>query len=64
MKHEIEIHPFSVPNFVRPVQKPGSRQDGYSEAPAIPLSELSLQTLEGLCDQFRADVMKKAGKIK
>ena len=62
MKHEIELKPFNVPNFVIPVQKPKPRQEGFTEAPSIPLSELSVETLEKMCAQFRIDVMTKAGK--
>jgi hypothetical protein len=62
MKHEIELQPFRTPNFVLPVQKPGSRQDGFHDAGSIPLSELSVETLEKMCAQFRIDVMTKAGK--
>ena len=62
MKHEIELQPFRTPNFVLPVQKPGNRQDGFHDAGSIPLSELSKETLEAMCKQFRDDIMRKAGK--
>jgi hypothetical protein len=62
MKHEIELQPFSTPNFVRQVQKPRSRGEGFTDTPGIPLSELSVETLEKMCAQFRIDVMAKAGK--
>jgi len=62
MKLTIELQPFTVPNFVRPIAPPGARQDGWKETPAIPLGELNVETLEGLCSEFREAVFKKAGK--
>ena len=62
MKHTIELQPFSTPNFVRPVLPIGRRQDGFVEVPPIPLSDLSVDTLEKLCAEFRNEVFKKAGK--
>lgn len=63
MKHTIELQPFSVPNFVRPVAKPGLRQDGFVETPAIPLAELDADTLDAMCAEFRKAVFSKAGKV-
>ena len=63
MKHTIEIHPFAVPNFVRQIQPLGKREDGWKEAQAIPLSELSQETLEAMCLEFRRAVFAKAGKV-
>lgn len=63
MKHTIELEPFSLPNFVRPTAPIGKRQDGWKETPAIPLSDLSVETLEELCAEFRIGVFKKAGKV-
>jgi len=59
--HTIELQPFSVPNFVRHVVRLGKRQDGFKESPAIPLSELSAETLENMCTEFRTSVFLKAG---
>ena len=61
-KIEIELQPFQVPNFVLAVPGTRSREDGFTEAAKFALSELSALTLEDLCDQFRAEVFKKAGK--
>ena len=63
MKHEIELQPFTVPNYVRQVQPVGKRQDGWTETRLIPLSELSAETLEIMCDEFRGSVFKGAGKF-
>lgn len=63
MKHEIDLMPFTVPNFVLTYPREGSRQEGFQETPKFALSELSVQTLEALCAQFRTDVFTKAGKV-
>jgi hypothetical protein len=63
MKHEIDLMPFGVPNYVLTIPKTGKREDGFSEAPKFALSELSAETLDALCKQFRADVFIKAGKV-
>ena len=62
MNHTIDLHPFQVPNFVRQVMPARPRQDGFTEAPAIPLSDLSAETLEAMCAEFRRAVFEKAGK--
>lgn len=63
MKHTIDLQPFSVPNYVRQVSPIGKREDGWKETPEIPLSELSAETLEAMCAQFRGAVFEKAGKM-
>ena len=62
MKHEIELKPFRVPNFVLPVPRAAKRQDGWQEAVGIPLSELSEETLLAMCEEFKQGVFAKAGK--
>lgn len=62
MKHEIQLQPFLVPNFARPISPVVRREEGWKETPAIPLSELSVDTLEALCAEFRKSVFEKAGK--
>lgn len=57
-----ELQPFTVPNYVIQVVPPGTRQQGLQEAPKYHLSELDVETLEGLCAQFRRDVFSRAGK--
>lgn len=57
---EIELKPFTVPNFVTPVPKTG-RQDTEGTH-SIPLSDLDARTLEQMCDEFREAVFTKAGK--
>ena len=59
---EIELRPFTVPNFVIQVTPPGDRGQGIQEAPKYALSDLDPYTLERLCDEFRTEVFNKAGK--
>lgn len=59
---EIELQPFTVPNFVLTVQAPRPKQDGIQETPKYALSDLDPNTLERLCNQFRDAVFEKAGK--
>lgn len=58
---EVAIQPFSIPNFVRRDKKAAAAGDPDAEA-AFELSAVDAMTLSALCDQFRADVFKKAGK--
>lgn len=59
---QIKLQHFRVPNFVLTEPNVGRREDGFSEAPKYALNELDAATLDLLCDQFREDVFKKAGK--
>lgn len=54
---ELDIAPFTVPNFVR-------RKTSVSgeDETGIPLSDLDPTALSTLCDEFRREVFKKAGK--
>lgn len=63
MKHTIELCPFQIPNFVRPVMPARPRQDGFQDLPGIPLSDLSDETLDAMCNEFRMGVFKKAGRL-
>lgn len=58
---EVAIQPFSIPHFVRRDKKAAAAGDPDAEA-AFELSAVDAMTLSALCDQFRADVFKKAGK--
>jgi hypothetical protein len=52
VKHEIKLKPFKTPNF--------ALVEGAETT--IPLADLSTQTLDAMCTQFRLDVFAKAGK--
>lgn len=62
MKHEIKLLPFKVPTHAYQVMPPGRRQDGWKEAPKYHVSELSKETLTGLCDEFRDKVFAIAAE--
>lgn len=59
---EIDVQPFMTPNFVITRMPTGKKQDGFQEAPKLPLADVDAATLSMLCDQFRSDVFAKAGK--
>ena len=59
---KIKLQPFGVPNYVLIEGKPRVRQDGFKETPKYHLSELDSAILTQLCDRFRDEVFKKAGK--
>lgn len=63
MKMQVEVLAWQTPNFVRLKPPVGQRQDGIKEAPAIPLNEIGADVLSRLCDDFRAEVFRKAGKV-
>jgi hypothetical protein len=59
---EVELQPFTTPNFVLTVQPPRLKQEGFVETPKLSLSDLDSLTLSRMCDEFRREVFKKAGK--
>ena len=59
---EVELKPFTVPNYVLVVSKPGLRQDGMTDTPKYLLSDIDSATLDKMCSQFRHDVFAKAGR--
>lgn len=59
---DMKIRPFPVPDSVILDQPPGQRQDGLKPLPEVLLSYLSVETLDQLCNEFRAAVFAKAGK--
>ena len=58
---KIELKPWMVPNYCIQVVPPRRRQD-IQEAPTYPLAEVDAETLAQMCDDFRAEVFRKAGK--
>lgn len=67
MDIKIKLKPFRVPNFVLvDADRVGQRQDGFNpdnNGMKFELSQLDEDTLDELCEQFRADVFQKAGKV-
>ena len=69
MTHSVKLQPWPTPSFVvgEPSQSvpsgPVPRGLGtIGAAPTWPLCELDASTLAELCDTFRAEVFRKAGK--
>jgi hypothetical protein len=63
IEQAMSVQPWQTPNYVRLKVPPTTRQNGFKEAPAIPLSEIDADVLAALCDTFRAEVFTKAGKV-
>ena len=59
---QIRLQPFKVPNFVLTEPRAVNREEGFKESSKFALNELDEATLALLCEQFRDDVFKKAGK--
>jgi len=59
---KIALKPFSTPNFVLLNFPAGERQHGFKESPTVPLSEVDADSLAKLCDDFREEIFRKAGK--
>jgi len=62
VKIELDLKAFKTPNFVLVCTSPTERQEGIKEEMKFNLTELDSLTLSELCDQFREDIFKKAGK--
>ena len=62
MKLNVELNNWIVPNYVSQKMTVGLRQDGIKEPLKFSLSELDSETLSGLCDEFRREIFRKAGK--
>lgn len=56
----IDLVPFPVPTGVLVKMAPGRREAGFRTATEIPLHELSRDTLNALCDEFREAVFAAA----
>lgn len=64
MKHEIKLQPIKPPNYIiaEPAPRRSTSMTETTEPPKFALADLSVETLSELCEQFRVDVFKKAGK--
>lgn len=56
---ELKLKPFGTPNFVIIEQTPSGRQDGLKEAPSIPLRDVPENVLLQMCEDFKAEVLRK-----
>jgi len=61
IKLEVELKPFTVPNYVIQVKEPRLIQDGFNSSEGIPLNQLSRETLIKLCEEFKNSVLNKGG---
>ena len=59
MKHHIELRPFTTPNFVIAVGAARPKQEGMQELPKFAIHELSDDTLEAMCKEFRDAIFMK-----
>lgn len=59
---EQELIPFTVPDYVSGKRKVRPRQEGFGEGLTFHLSDLDSMTLDKLCEEFKREVFKKAGK--
>ena len=59
---KVELKPWMVPNFVTAKMSSRIRQEGYIEGMKWALVEVDADALAEQCDQFRAEVFRKAGK--
>ena len=64
MKMQIEIQPWQTPNFVIGKMPARPRQEGFNPdaCPKWSIAETDSETLAKLCDDFRAEIFRKAGK--
>lgn len=60
---QIELQPFEIPKFVYVVPKIGRRQDGIGQVQKFALHELSRETIEQLCDNFKEKVIEEYQKV-
>ena len=61
----VELEPFRVPNYVlraAPPLKRGVRDENEQGPASYPLSDIDAETLGKMCDAFRDEVFRKAGK--
>lgn len=64
MSMNIKLQPWQTPNFVIGVMPPLPRQEGFNPdaAPKWSLKEVDAETLAKMCDDFRAEIFRKAEK--
>lgn len=58
----LEARPWEIPDGVHINMPPGKRQDGFIVAKPISLKDVDAEILAQLCNRFRKDVFKAAGK--
>ncbi len=63
MKLDVDVQPWSTPNYVIAKMAPRPRQEGLTCALSWSLNEVDPELLSKLCDEFRADIFRKAGRV-
>ncbi len=58
----VPLAPFTTPNFVSFQMPARPRQEGMAHAVGLPIAQVPAEDLAKLCDDFRAEVFRKAGK--
>jgi hypothetical protein len=60
---KLKVRPWLVPDYASAEAPPRSREEGFDPCRLrFPIKELDAETLAELCDKFREEVFKKAGK--
>lgn len=61
---DIKLQPFLTPNFVIGVMPAQPRQEGFNPdaVPKWSIKEVDAETLGKMCDDFRAEIFRKAEK--
>lgn len=62
MKMMIELVPIETPDYVIQKLAPGDRHTGIRIPSKFELHEIPAETLDELCNEFRAEIFRKAGK--
>lgn len=60
----IKLRPIRVPNYIIvDAEQTATRKDGFPELPTYHISELDRETLIDLADEFKTNLLRKAGKL-
>lgn len=55
--HQLKLVPFPIVKSVTLQMPPRGREEGMLKMPGLPLSEISVDTLVELCDDFKAKML-------
>jgi hypothetical protein len=56
-----KLKPFTVPDFVTVESVPNQRQNGVDFKEGIHIRDVPRETLEKMCEEFKAVLLQKAG---
>jgi len=59
-KFNIDLIPFTIPDSVLLTLPPGTKQDGFTAGPKIPLGDIQDDILHEMCDDFRTAIFERA----